>query len=541
MSISHAAEARLTAHGSENLSGALFARDEPFGLDGDEQNGDITKQSSNNVFGSFWIDEAEFALPVDVIQEVVNEPKHYSPVPLAPAHMIGLFNLRKMIIPVIDLRQLLGYPKVESDGRRKVAIIEDGGLRLGLLFDDTGGVINAAFAARVDFELNPDGEKDVVIEGVLKMDDGKRMINIIDALEILKIKRVPRVSKMATQDGVEAELGERVNCISFQLGHTTCAIDLRHVQEITEMPELHKSQLAHGHMIGNIELRGITMPVVDFRGLISDEPPFKFSPEALKNRKLLVLDLPEGRIGLLVYSIDSIMNFYERDILPFANVALPRRDVVTGCLVDEQDRIVILLDHAKLKSDPLLVQAARSCKEIYPSKQNEASKEVLQAPRVRSTYILFEIEIQLAFDISCVSEIIDRPTSILRPPYTLDFVDGILNLRGELITLIDTRALYGFPSTDSEKQKVLIFHWGDKKYGIIVDSVDEIVTTNTNTLLDVPTIQNTDTSRLVSEDISGCLQVPSRPAGSDPVFVLNHELLIARCAKSESPEESILA
>ena len=44
-----------------------------------------------SVFGSFWIETTEFALPVEVVQEVVNEPEQLTSVPLSPPHVLGLF------------------------------------------------------------------------------------------------------------------------------------------------------------------------------------------------------------------------------------------------------------------------------------------------------------------------------------------------------------------------------------------------------------------------------------------------------------------
>ncbi|MEO0924010.1 MAG: chemotaxis protein CheW, partial [Pseudomonadota bacterium] len=402
-------------------------------------------------------------------------------------------------------------------------------------FDDTGGVINGTGVSRVIFQPTDEGVKDVIVEGVLKLDGGARMVQLLDPFEILKIERLPRVAKNTGGQKEKSHLGQRLNCISFQLGHTTCAIDLRFVQEITDMPLVQKSQIAHGHILGNIELRGRTMPIVDFRGFMGNEEPFQFSQDALKNRKLVILSLDEGHIGLVVYSIDSIMAFFESDILPFANVALPRHDIVAGCLVNNADEIVILLDHEKLLRDETLRNAAQSCQEIYPSEQKFEEHAKLSAKSViRATYILFTVDTPMAFDISHVSEIITRPDKLLQPPYALDFVDGILNLRGDLITLINPRVLYNLPEADPKDAKVLIFQKDDKKYGIIVDSVDEIVTTTSNELLDVPSISKNGVGRLVSNDVAGCLRVPSRGPESDPILVLDVGAVVARCVQAES-------
>ncbi|MFN3210476.1 MAG: chemotaxis protein CheW [Roseovarius sp.] len=494
----------------------------------------------STVYGSFWLDETEFALPVDVIQEVVNAPDTYATVPMAPDHMIGLFCLRNMVIPVVDLRRILGFPD-PSEGRRKVVILENGELCIGLLFDDTGAIIHDTDASRVTFQRDANGLRDVVIEGVLKLENGTRMVQLLDPLELLQIEKLPRVSRSGPSENHDGHLGPRLNCISFQLGHTTCAIDLRFVQEITDMPDLSHSELAHGYIIGNIELRGRTMPVVDFRGMIGREAPFRFDKKALEARKLLVLDLPEGRVGLLVYSIDSIMSFYERDVLPFANVALPRHDIVSGCLVKEDEKIVILLDHAALLRDEMLIYAARSCQEVYPSQEIEARPKEQHGHLERSTYILFTVDIEMGFDISCVSEVIERPATLLKPPYALEFVDGILNLRGELITLINLRVLYGFSDTGVQAERVLIFDANGRKYGIAVESIDEIVTTNARDLLEVPTIRDPEAARLVSGDVAGCLRVPSRAPGSNPVLVLNQEAVVSRCVAKGQPESAATA
>ena len=486
-----------------------------------------SKLHQPTVYGSFWIDQTEFALPVDVIQEMVAEPGKFAPVPLSPSHMVGVFNLRETIVPVVDLRVLLGFPCPGDVGARKIAIIENGDYCVGLLFDDAGGVISSEGAARVNFDSSADGEKDVVVEGMLKLDDGARMVQILDPYTILGLERLPRIAKAKT--GKKSHLGQRLNCISFQLGHTHCALDLRYVQEITDVPELHASPFAHGHILGNIELRGHTMPIIDFRGMMGNEPPHKFSAEALKSRKLLILSLAEGLIGLLVYSVDSIMTFFKSDILPFANVSLPRHDIVAGCLMSDSDEIVILLDHEKLLSDAVLAEAARSCQEIFPSKQGEVSENTAKVSVVRSTYILFTVEMQLAFETCHVNEIINRPKKLLQPPYALDFVDGIINLRGDLITLINPRVLYGLPASDPPGTKVLIFHKEDKKYGMVVDSVDEIVSVSGNYLLDVPSIARKGATRIVSEDVAGCLCVPSKGPTSDPVLVLDVGALISRC------------
>jgi len=80
----------------------------------------------------------------------------------------------------------------------------------------------------------------------------------------------------------------------------------------------------------------------------------------------------------------------------------------------------------------------------------------------------------------------------------------------------------------------LIIQEKDKKFGIVVDNVDEIVTTTTNELVDVPSMTKDSERRLVSEDVKGCLRVPGRPAEADPVLVLDVAPLVQRCTAAEA-------
>lgn len=487
----------------------------------------------SETYGSFRIDAMEFALSVEAIREVVTEPDSVSPVPLSAAHMVGLFNLRDMIIPLVDLRLLLELPPASSKEPGKVAIIENGDFCVGLLFDETGEVVYGEGATRLNFKPNEAGVKDVVVDGVLKFDGGRRSIQILNPYEILKIEKMPRISTSESNTAARSRLGNRQSCVSFELGHTTCAIDLRYVQEVLDVPEIESFCLTDGHVLGAITLRGHTIPVVDFRGILGREEPHAFNPAALTDRKLLVMNLPEGQIALLVYAIDSIIPYFDGEVMAFAKVALPRHDIVKGCLVNDEDEIIILIDGDSLIRDPELVNVARSCQEIHPPDTTKADTERNEKLNRRRTFILFSVDRRFALDVACVSEVIDRPEKLLAPPYALAFVEGILNLRGELITIVNPRRLYQLADSSPANQKVLIFIHEGQKYGMLVDSVDEIVMTNDASIIDVPSIMENESTRKISEDVSGCLSACSQDPDRGHVMILNMASLISRCLVTE--------
>jgi len=485
--------------------------------------------TAQTIYGSFWLDRTEFALRAGVIREVVNEPATISAMPLSPPFMLGLINLRGMIIPVVDLRQLLEFPAGQAT-ERKVAIVEDGDHRIGLMVDRTGEVLKVEERSRVDFRPRDGKIKDVVVEGLLKLECGERIVQILDPCEILGLDKVPR-SEGFPDDGDPANAasrGQRFNCISFQFGHTTCAIDLRHVKEVMEAPEIMDSILVHDCFIGITNLRGSVIPVADFRKFMGDVSDFRASRESPPKRKMLIVQTDGGPIGLLVYSIDSIIACFQDEILEFTKLALPRADIVEGCLLGKDNEIIMLLDYEVMKRDRILVDTALRCREVHPPEEKTEVANERRSSSARLTFIVFAFEKRFALDTTQVNEVIDYPDTLLQPPYAIDFVDGVINLRGELISLINPRKLYGLSTAEREGEKVLIFRSEGSKYGILVDSIDEIVITAEDKVFEMTALSHQDTTMKIAEDVCGCIQSPTRGT----VMILDTGALLRRCFRN---------
>lgn len=498
------------------------------------QGDDIAETGPSLIYGSFWIDETEFALPVRAIREVVSEPDVISPVPLTPSYLKGLFNLRGMIVPVVDLRILLEFPATSdtelSDDGRKVAIIENGNKCVGILFNRVGEVLDDPGSARVNYHSNDNSEKNPLIEGVLKLENGNRMVHILEPHAICQTEHIPQGEAEALKISQRSDRGKRLSCISFQLGHTACAFDLRHVHEVRDMPPVDQSLLNNGYVIGTVDLRGDIIPVVDFRSFLGNEPAYKLSAEALSTRKLLVMRAKGHLIGLMVFSIETIIPFFESAVMPFAKLALPRSDLIKGCLANDDDQPVMLLDHDRLLSDPGLSETARCCHQMQNNRDTAATAVDGKKTFDRRTFILFSINNCFAMDTCAVCEVIEKPSKLLRPPSVYDFVEGIFDLRGELITLINLRLLVGAEPCKDAEQKALIFKHGSEKYAILVDSVDEIVMTTTDMITSDKNFSFTGNS----EEVSSLLHIARKGKNTQAVMIMDADALVTKCLSSMS-------
>jgi purine-binding chemotaxis protein CheW len=69
-----------------------------------------------------------------------------------------------------------------------------------------------------------------------------------------------------------------------------------------------------------------------------------------------------------------------------------------------------------------------------------------------------------------------RYTEIAPVPGAPDYVLGIINLRGNVVTVIDTRSRFGLPPTEAtDNSRIVIIESDEQVVGILVDSVAEVV------------------------------------------------------------------
>jgi chemotaxis signal transduction protein len=80
-----------------------------------------------------------FAVEVRYAREVVVFDE-YTIVPLAPSYLLGVANLRGSIMPVVDVRPLLGMAPAVAGHEVRALVIERDAVKIGLLIDEVLGL-----------------------------------------------------------------------------------------------------------------------------------------------------------------------------------------------------------------------------------------------------------------------------------------------------------------------------------------------------------------------------------------------------------------
>lgn len=89
--------------------------------------------------------------------------------------------------------------------------------------------------------------------------------------------------------------------------------------------------------------------------------------------------------------------------------------------------------------------------------------------------VIFELADQLyALPIQETQEII-RMTGITRVPNTREFVEGIINLRGSIVPVINLNRRLGLPVREyDDLSRIIVVECRGQKIGMIVDNVQEV-------------------------------------------------------------------
>jgi len=91
-----------------------------------------------------------------------------------------------------------------------------------------------------------------------------------------------------------------------------------------------------------------------------------------------------------------------------------------------------------------------------------------------------------------------RVSEIAPVPGAPDYVLGIINLRGNVVTVIDTRSRFGLPTREMDDMtRIVIIESDQQVVGIVVDSVAEVVELRMSEMESAPNVGRDESSRYI--------------------------------------------
>ncbi len=446
------------------------------------ENAGLTNQDSNvSQFVTFIAGNEVFAVDMSPVQEIIRVPNVVH-VPLAPPTLDGLANLRGKVLPIISLRRIFGFPEQEYNDSTR-AIVIDLGQPLGFVVDRVASVVGVEKhkienVGSISSTVNTD-----LLTGLLKDVGGHAMIMVLDFAQLIK-NEFSEISKLAstsnstqglnTQSQEEQKFSDELQLVSFTVAKQEYAISIDDVQEIVQVPE----QIIHvphseSHVLGVMTLRQRLLPLVSLRRMFN--LPFQ---EADEHSRIVVVAVGNASVGVVMDTVNEVLRVSKNYVDPMPSM-LSRdgsmSDITEICRLDNGKRLVSIISADNMFRHNVVRDALNAVEKMQDdSVNNTVEKTMIEDDEQMVVFRLAKEE--FGVPIESVQEIVRVPDELTHVPKAPEFVEGVINLRGAVLPVIDQRRRLGLPTLErNEQQRIMVFLFDGVRTGFIVDSVAEVL------------------------------------------------------------------
>lgn len=456
--------------------------------------------AAENVFSSnemqlvtFTLGNESFGVDIMNVQEIIRIPD-ITRVPQAPLYVDGVTNLRGQILPVIDTRTKFGMEKGERDASSRVIVVDINGRTAGLNVDSVSEVLRVegknieAAPSRISGDIDSQS-----ITGVVKIENGKKLVMILNVAHLCSIEE--EISEEGKSErGVRSRAGniesgtiEEVQIVSFLLGDEEFGLEIEEVKEIIRFPEIVKVPNVPYYIKGIISLRDTLMPIVDLRTKLNAG-----SDEITDSTRVVVADINGTLMGLIVDRVYEVIRVSKDTIYPPPQaIASGSGEKITGIArLEGGKRIIMLMDLEDMVSQEVLEELGQH--EIGEREDNEGSGYFLEELDEEQMVVFRLGGEQFGVRINQVQEI-TKLSKITKVPRAPRYVEGVVNLRGDVIPVIDLRKRFGLEAAEyTHSTRIIVSDINKKKVGIIVDEVLEVLRVSGRYLEGAPDIVQDD-------------------------------------------------
>ncbi len=295
---------------------------------------------------------------------------------------------------------------------------------------------------------------------------------------------------------------DELQLVSFVVAGQEYAIDIERVQEIVQVPEqiIHVPKAA-AHVIGVMTLRQRLLPLVSLRRM------FNLPVEALgEHNRIVVISLSGGdqlAVGVVTDTVNEVLRVSSSlvDTMP----ALLARDadiaeITDICRLNDGKRLVSIISAEKMFAHTAFREAAAVVSELQEGSEAAVTdKAETQSPVGEDEQmVVFRLmKEEFGVPIGSVQEIVRVPEQLAHVPKAPEFIEGVINLRGTVLPVVDQRRRFGLPPLErNDRQRIMVFTINGVRTGFIVDSVTEVLKISRQVIEDAPNLSE-ETSRLI--------------------------------------------
>ncbi len=559
---------------------------------------------------AFRLDEIEFGVNINSVKEIVRLPE-ITPVPQVPSYVAGICNLRGNVLPVINTRSRFSMNESKINEENRLLVVETAGVQTGLIVDDVKEVMQIERNCVDPPPLVCKGIDREFLSGIVKIDEGKRLVLILDLKEVVNITLsesgstgAGQVQSLTNSEKVESKTEDEEQLVTFKIASEEYAFPIESVREILRVTDITHVPNVPSYVKGLFTIRNQLMPVLELRTLLgvndlaqeyikeidllsedcrkwfnelkyaiqnnsvfkgarniressygkwSDNYSssnssivsiikvlkanfitlFRLADDALAlsksdksaalnvidsqidsliqeiehqykrlksvivshitdDQRVMVVESGAMSVGYLVDMVNEVVRIPESIIDQTPEMAKSERRELRGIAKLKQgERLIMILDDTALVSKKDTAQISKATSEMT---QNGKSKDMdtrslAQQALDEEQLVTFSIgKEEYGIPVMKVQEI-NRLTEITNIPRAPEFIDGVTNLRGSVIPVINIRKIFGLPTKESDdRTRVIIVELGGVRTGMRVDQVNEVLRVSRTNVVKTPSL-----------------------------------------------------
>ncbi len=453
---------------------------------------------------TFLVENEVFAAGMEEVQEIIRVPAMVH-VPLAPPALQGLANLRGKILPIFSLRSLFGLEKTKNEETTR-AIVVEAGQPIGFVVDRVSNVIHVESAQIEDvigIQENIDKE---VLNGVIKNVAGFPMVMILDFHKIVqrefsfissardtqKEKNLTAALRLKKETvNQETKKEEEIQLVSFSIAQQEYAIDISYVKEIVQIPsKIVRLPNAPLYLSGFMNLRNTLIPLINVRKVFELEE----DQRGIERKRVVLISTEVASIGLVVDSVSEVVRISKNEMEPMPAIFSTEgkmSDIGYICRLEGGNRLISILLVDQFMKNCKVKETLKNAEELemkIPESARDQDKDT--SSEEEKQMVIFRLaDCEFGVPIESVQEIVRIPEELAHIPKAPDFVEGVINLRGTILPIIDLRKRLSFSSIHrNDRQRIIVFFIDGIRTGFIVDAVLEVLKIPTKCIEPAPQI-----------------------------------------------------
>ncbi|WP_162820597.1 chemotaxis protein CheW [Microvirga calopogonii] len=433
---------------------------------------DTASPAASKLLLTVEVGRKRFALPASDVAEVIRPPT-VTRVPLGPPSLLGVANLRGAVLPMVSLHRLFGdEPNLSASTR---VVVLNRAAPVGLVIDRVASLErddDAEASNIADDEQHPAGRL-IDLEALLSRNFG----------HFQNRTHHGRVAESFEPRLREENEKDEVPLVCFSVAGQDFALPLSAIDEVVTVPSgVATVPQAEGVMLGVMALRERLLPLVSLRGLLGLQAGGHGNAKA----RVMVVRVGEASVGLVADSMKEILRIPSDGIDPVPAILTrgAAEATIQGiCRLEGGRRLVSVLSTDSLFRDQVwATHIAPHIEKSSPLSSIDNSSDDAEQ------FIVFQLgDEEYGLPVASVDEVVRVPEALSRLPRAPAFIEGVMNLRGRVVPVIDQRRRFKLTGKGHRRrERIVVVTIDQMQAGFVVDHVSEVLRISRSQLRPTP-------------------------------------------------------